>query len=378
MSIMPASAHACSACNNHKKLSTNDKAVRRKSRTHKKQRRASIPRITMVMEEANLLRSLKVITATTRRLTERFILRRLNEILPPTPTVSTKDAHSEEKGDHTPEFDERAVPIKFESEGINYIAELDLVEWLPNLRAFRYRWITNHGPLTTIGVPKPFRRVQLTSEKPLKELHKAQTKGLGSAGRRVGGAIRNIRQGFSKLSLNRRVSKQINRSATLVTNSNRRKVERQLKASGGGRFIESDNARLVDIKSRFKRDTKNQSKALVDKTLTDIEFLIAQAITQDLTQVKLRKSIEDELDKQDRRAAFIARNEVNTLSSDLSISRMKANGATKGVWRSMDDDIVRPLHKIFDDQVFDLATGIDGVYPGDPMNCRCYTEVLLE
>ena len=86
------------------------------------------------------------------------------------------------------------------------------------------------------------------------------------------------------------------------------------------------------------------------------------------------KDIEREFGIAENRAKLIARDQIGKIESDLSRSRMETNGVTKGVWRTSEDERVRPKHAANEGKTFALKDGLNGIRPGEEINCRCYTE----
>lgn len=79
-------------------------------------------------------------------------------------------------------------------------------------------------------------------------------------------------------------------------------------------------------------------------------------------------------------AALIANDQTGTILSQLDAYRCKKAGAEKYVWRSMEDDRVRPKHQELDGQTFrydDPNGGDDGDLPGEPIRCRCVAEAVF-
>ena len=95
--------------------------------------------------------------------------------------------------------------------------------------------------------------------------------------------------------------------------------------------------------------------------------------------------------KAKRRAALVARDQVQKLSSELNQERQKAIGVRRYVWRTSKDQRVRLSHRERDGEVFTwdepiedqlaergmaIDEDIEGP-PGYPINCRCYSEPVL-
>lgn len=73
-------------------------------------------------------------------------------------------------------------------------------------------------------------------------------------------------------------------------------------------------------------------------------------------------------------AKLIANDQTGSIVSQLDSYRAKRAGARKYIWRSMEDNRVRPKHRELDgtEQVYGNPDGgDDGQMPGEPIRCRC-------
>lgn len=80
----------------------------------------------------------------------------------------------------------------------------------------------------------------------------------------------------------------------------------------------------------------------------------------------------------DYRSEFIARNEMGTLYSEMTRIRQTDNGVVSYIWRTAEDERVRPSHAEKNGRVFQWDDPPpDTGAPGDDWNCRCYAEPIL-
>ena len=82
-----------------------------------------------------------------------------------------------------------------------------------------------------------------------------------------------------------------------------------------------------------------------------------------------------------KRAAMIARDQSNKLAATINEQRAKALGSTSYIWRSCEDEKVRPLHRQRNGQEFRWddpphADKWDG-HAGTPPNCRCFASPII-
>lgn len=83
----------------------------------------------------------------------------------------------------------------------------------------------------------------------------------------------------------------------------------------------------------------------------------------DLEDPTARQEVEDEI--------------VRVFARDLNARRQGALGIGQYVWRSRDDEDVRPGHAEHDDDTFDWDEPPEGGHPGEAPNCRCRAEPVL-
>jgi SPP1 gp7 family putative phage head morphogenesis protein len=77
------------------------------------------------------------------------------------------------------------------------------------------------------------------------------------------------------------------------------------------------------------------------------------------------------------RLKVIAQHQIANLHAAVQAERAKAIGAEEGDWITQEDDKVRPEHRKLHGRRFKISEGIDGVLPGQPVNCRCYMSVVI-
>lgn len=128
---------------------------------------------------------------------------------------------------------------------------------------------------------------------------------------------------------------------------------------------------------------------LQEEYLTRIQKSVASGYTQGKTNREIAKDIEKATGITWRRANTIARNEVGNLNAEINQQRSKELGIEKGIWRTMKDERVRgnpgglypkarPSHFANEGKTFELDKGINGELPGEPYNCRCFYESVID
>lgn len=168
---------------------------------------------------------------------------------------------------------------------------------------------------------------------------------------------------------------------------NRGQVEDQLSVIGIDIYRETPQ--LTRLLTQFTAKNARLITSLADETLTNAAVTIESGIAAGLRHEEIAASIfalstpenatPSQVEKSEKRAALIARNEVLTMSAQLTKARQMANGIEEFIWRTVGDGRVRDLHEPREGDKFTWATGASGgdPFPGSGINCRCFAEPVL-
>ena len=163
--------------------------------------------------------------------------------------------------------------------------------------------------------------------------------------------------------------------------------------SGGNSAIVLRHAHIVAPEIKFSTDTEQLLDSIVDDALATglarLNAFLPTGVSIDITKVDLA-AIKDEL--RQAVSARLSETGVPVNPNDPIITAVlmryaeRVNGTFQQdalqlvsyVWRSRDDDKVRPLHHDDDDQVFLWSQPPLGGHPGEALNCRCTAEPSID
>lgn len=135
--------------------------------------------------------------------------------------------------------------------------------------------------------------------------------------------------------------------------------------------------------------SKNVSliKSIPEQYLTQVETIVSNGLLNGLRYSTVEKQIiaaTGANGKLARRIKTIARNEVQTINSQLTLQRSLFLGVTQGIYRTSEDEIVRPCHAELNGVTYDLTVGAWSktckkyIQPGiTDINCRCRFSPIL-
>jgi SPP1 gp7 family putative phage head morphogenesis protein len=78
------------------------------------------------------------------------------------------------------------------------------------------------------------------------------------------------------------------------------------------------------------------------------------------------------------RVKVIAQHQITSLHAHVASTRAQALGIQHFVWKSQDDSRVRPHHRDLDGTKHAYAKPPAEGLPGQPINCRCYAESVID
>lgn len=125
---------------------------------------------------------------------------------------------------------------------------------------------------------------------------------------------------------------------------------------------------LVD---HFSHENATRIGVAARKVTDEIAGRVASAFTSGQREETIAADIANRLDISDRKARFIARDQIGSLNGRVTAARHTELGIRQFVWSTMNDDNVRPEHEELADQTFDYDDPPSEGYPGTPIACRC-------
>lgn len=149
--------------------------------------------------------------------------------------------------------------------------------------------------------------------------------------------------------------------------------------SGGIKAINPLNGdKKLQEYTRLKiNENANLIKTMRQRYIDQLQGDIYRTINKGGGVSDLAHVIRDRTNMTLHHADLIATDQTGKILSQIDMRRNVLNGATRYIWRSMEDNRVRPKHRELDGREFaydDPNGGDNGQLPGEPIRCRCYAE----
>lgn len=193
----------------------------------------------------------------------------------------------------------------------------------------------------------------------------------------VGAKIRRLRESASRIFEDTRVKTLAFRIGEVVSTHNKGEVLKQLA-----------NAITVDVFGAepsvrrqlgvFVQDNVRLIKSIPEQSLNDVEGVVLSGIRRGARAGDIAKTISDRFDVSRSRATLIARDQIGKFNGELTQLRHQEAGITEYIWRTSRDERVRKTHRERDGQHFAWASPPADGHPGEPVQCRCTAEPVLD
>lgn len=110
---------------------------------------------------------------------------------------------------------------------------------------------------------------------------------------------------------------------------------------------------------------------------SDVSQRVVTALRKGTRASDLQSMIQDRYGVTESRARTIARDQIGKLNGELNKARQRNMGVERFVWRTSEDERVRPEHEDLDGKTFKWNDPPSEGIPGEPINCRCEAEPVL-
>lgn len=164
-----------------------------------------------------------------------------------------------------------------------------------------------------------------------------------------------------------------NRYAEATSKHQKTQLSKQLKAGVGVDVLASD-PNLKPRLEAFAVENVSLIRSMSSTYFSQVETMAMAALRDGDRAEALADDLVDRFDVADSRAKLIARDQIGKLNGELNQVRQEELGVTGYIWRTMEDNRVRPEHQLLDGKFFEWDDAPEDGHPGFPINCRCYAE----
>lgn len=172
--------------------------------------------------------------------------------------------------------------------------------------------------------------------------------------------------------------------------ANKSKFDRSVRSATGvdiGSVVTAEG--LEDFVALSVNKNVSLIKSLPEEYLKQVETIVNNGVVSGARYSTIEKEISGRVgsaaSKLAGRIKTIARNEIQTINSQITLRRSEALGITRGIFRTSEDERVRPCHSELNGVEYDLKKGAWSktcrkfIQPGiTDINCRCSYSPIIE
>lgn len=128
----------------------------------------------------------------------------------------------------------------------------------------------------------------------------------------------------------------------------------------------------------FVAENATLIQSIPEEYFRKIEGIVTQGVRSGRLTNEIAKDIHRQVGVTERRARFIARDQVAKFNSSLTQLRQKDAGIEKYIWSTSGDERVRPEHEANNGQTFSWNNPPSTGHPGEDFLCRCVAVPVFE
>lgn len=150
-------------------------------------------------------------------------------------------------------------------------------------------------------------------------------------------------------------------------------LAKQIRAAVGVDLFGAD-ARIAPLMEGFVSENVALIKDVPAQIVSDVEMAVTRGLARGTSTADLAAEVQAKMGIGEKRARFIARDQIATLNGEINKARQTALGIDSYTRRTVNDGRVRESHAELDGKVFrwDDPPGVG--HPGDDFGCRCSAE----
>lgn len=189
--------------------------------------------------------------------------------------------------------------------------------------------------------------------------------------------IQGLKVEFARLFPDSRLRQIAQKQADDVAEHNKKQVGRVLKSTLDIDLFNSEPWLKPQIEN-FIEQNVGLIKSVDERYFGELQETVFRGARTGKSTKEVAEEIRRRGDVTQSKAELIARDQINKFNGQLSEIRQTELGVTRYRWRTSLDERVRPEHAEREGKIFSWDDPPEDGHPGEPINCRCYAEPILE
>lgn len=188
------------------------------------------------------------------------------------------------------------------------------------------------------------------------------------AGKRTKDTIDGIRSAMRAVPTSR-ITEIAQKAANETSAYQKKQLQRQIRSGVGVDVLQAD-AKIASHLEMFVHQNVALIQSIPEEMLYRVEQAVQTGIRQNWRAGELGQHLEEQVDVSESKARFIARDQVSKLFGEVNHLRQGALGITEYIWRTMQDERVRPSHADKEGERYSWDDPPDDTgHPGEDFQC---------
>lgn len=154
-------------------------------------------------------------------------------------------------------------------------------------------------------------------------------------------------------------------------------LKRQAKAALGVDVFTAERGLAQQVEP-FVTENVALIRSVPKKYFDDVEVMVARAVAEGQRWEDLATDLQDKFKIAENRAKLIAVDQVGKLYGNIQQLRQQQLGVEKYIWRTVNDNRVRPEHRVREGKLFSWDKPPSGGHPGHEIRCRCFPDPFFD
>jgi SPP1 gp7 family putative phage head morphogenesis protein len=192
-----------------------------------------------------------------------------------------------------------------------------------------------------------------------------------------GDELQAIRVAVDRSFTERNLAPMIAQTGQATADAQKRELGKQLKAAIGLEVPIRD-PKLQPRLEAWTAENVALIKSIPARYLDDVQKVVTRSIADGDRWEELADKLEERFGVAESSAQLVARDQVGKFYAAVGQARQEDLGVTRYTWRTSQDERVRPEHVAREGKVFSWDDPPEDGHPGEPVNCRCTAEPVLD
>lgn len=177
---------------------------------------------------------------------------------------------------------------------------------------------------------------------------------------------------------NKTINQLATKRALSIEKQNRNVLAKQVKRVTGLEFATGNEKWLKPKVKEFTKKNASLISNVKETHLKRIESTVRKGVSNGYNLKRVTEDVRKAANISENRAKLIARDQISSLNSELTMVRQRNAGISSYTWSTSLDERVRDEHAKLEGRTFSWKSPPSVGHPGEDINCRCVAIPVID